>query len=61
MAKDTSYSLPVCNDSTQRGIKLVSGFLHLVHKEENLQNRVFVVEDNLKKILNLRKRPFQFF
>ena len=60
MAKDTSYSLPVCNDSTLRGIKLVSDFLHLLHKKENVRNRVFVVEDNLRKILNLRKRPFQF-
>ena len=60
MAKDTIYSLQVCNDSTVRGIKLVTDFLHQLHKEENLQNRVFVVEDNPRKIQYLRKRPFQF-
>ena len=59
MAKIIIYSLQVCNDSTVSGIKLVTGFLHLLRKEENLQDRVFAVEDNLRKIPNLRKRPFQ--
>ena len=59
MAKDTIYSLRLCNDSTVRGIKLIGDFLHQLHKEGNLQNRVFV-EDNSRKIPNLRKRPFQF-
>ena len=44
-AKVTIYSLHMCNDSTVRGIKLDTDILHLSHKEENLQNRVFVVED----------------
>ena len=60
IAKDTTYSLRVCNDSTVRGIKMVTNLLPLLLKEENLQNRVFVVEDNLTKIPNLRKCPFQF-
>ena len=60
MAKDTTYSLRVCNDSTIRGIKLFTDFLHLLHQEENVQNRVFIAEDNLRKIPYLRKRPFQF-
>ena len=60
MAKDTIYSLRVCNDATVRGIKLLTDFLHQLHMEGNLKNRVFVVEDNSRKILNLRKRPFQF-
>ena len=60
MAKDTTYSLQVCNDFIVRGIKLVYDFLHLLLKEENLQNRLFIVEDNLRKIRNLRKRSFQF-
>ena len=59
MAKDTIYSLRVCNDSTVSGIKLVTDFLHQLHKEGNLQNRVFVVEDNPRKIPNLRKRPLE--
>ena len=59
MTKDTIYSLRVCNDSAVRGIKLVTDFFHQLHKEGNLQNRVFVVEDNPRKIPNLRKRPFQ--
>ena len=60
MAKDTIYSLRVCNDSTVRGIKLLTDFLHQLHMEGNLENRVFVVEDSPRKIPNLRKRPFQF-
>ena len=60
MAKDIIYSLWVCNDSTVRRIKLVTDFLHLLHKEENLQNYAFVVEDNFRKIPNLRKCSFQF-
>ena len=48
MTKDITYNLRVCYDSTVRRIKLVTGFLPLMHKEENLKNRVFVVEDNLK-------------
>ena len=61
MAKNTIYNLRVCNDSTVSGIKLATDFLHLLHKEKNLQNQVFVVEDSLRKIPNLRKRPFQSF
>ena len=61
MTKDTIYSLRVCNDSTVRGIKLVTDFLHLLHMEKNLQSRVFVMEDNLRKLRNLGKRPFQYF
>ena len=60
MAKDTIYSLRVCNDSTVRGIKLLTDFLHQLHMEGNLENRVFVVKDSPRKIPNLRKRPFQF-
>ena len=60
MAKDTIYSQRVYNDSTVRGIKLLTDFLHQLHMEGNLENRVFVVEDNPRKIPNLRKRPFQF-
>ena len=60
MAKDTIYSLRVCNDSTLGGFKLVTDFLHQLHEEENLQNRVFIVEDNPRKNPNLRKHPFQF-
>ena len=60
MAKDTIYSLRVWNDSTIRGIKLVTDFLHLILQEENVQNCVFIAEDNLRKIPNLRKRPFPF-
>ena len=44
---------------TVRGIKLVTDFLHQLRKEGNLQNRVFVVEDNPRKTPNLKKRPFQ--
>ena len=43
MAKDTIYSLRVCNGSTVKGIKLVTDFLNQLHKEGNLQNRVFAV------------------
>ena len=60
MTKDTIYCMRVCNNSTIKRIKLVTDFLHLLHKEENLQHRVFIAEDNLRKISNLRKRPFQF-
>ena len=60
MAKNTIYSLRVCNDSTARGIKLLTNFLHQLHMEGNLENRVFVVEDNPRKIPNLRKHPFRF-
>ena len=60
MAKETTCSLRVCNDSIVRRIKLVTDFLYLLLKEENLQNCAFVEEDNLIKIPDLRKRPFQF-
>ena len=60
MAKGTSYNLQVYKNSTVRGIKQVTNFLHQLHEEENLQNRVFGVENNLGKILSLRKRPLQF-
>ena len=60
LAEDATYSMRVCNDSTVRGIKLVTDFFLLLLKEENLQNRVFIMEDNLRKIPNQRKRPFQF-
>ena len=43
---DSIYSLQV-NDSSGRGVKLVNDFLHLSLREENLQNRVYVVENNL--------------
>ena len=49
-----------CAGSTVREIKLVTDFIHLLLNKENLQNCVFVVEDNFKKISNLKKRPFQF-
>ena len=58
MAKDTIYSLRVCNDSAERGVKLVADFLHLACKEENLQNLVQVVEGNRRKIPNQKKRRF---
>ena len=53
MTRDTIYNLQVCNDSIVRGIKLVTDFLHLPHKEENLQNCVFVLEENLKKSITM--------
>ena len=49
-------TLRVCNDSAERGVKLVADFLHLAKKEENLQNYVQVVEKDRKNVPNLRKR-----
>ena len=42
-------SLPVINDSAERGVKLTSDFLHSASKEENLQNVLQVVEKSERK------------
>ena len=42
-------SLPVINDSAERGVKLTSDFLHSASKEENLQNVLYVIEKNRKE------------
>ena len=38
-----------CNDSAERGVKLVAEFLHPAQKEDNLQNFVQVAEQDRKK------------
>ena len=42
-------SLPVINDSAERGVKLTSDFLHSARKEENLHNVLNVIEKNQKE------------
>ena len=50
-------TLKVCNDSAERGVKLVADFLHLAKKEDNLKNYVqVVVQEDCRKVPNLRKR-----
>ena len=38
--KEMVNALRVCNDSAERGVKLVAEFLHLALKEDNLLNFV---------------------
>ena len=52
-AKNTIYSLQVCNDSIARGIKLVTDLLHVLHKEENLQIVYLLWKAILEKSLTL--------
>ena len=47
----------VCNDSAEKGVKLVADFFHPAKKEENLQSFAQVVEKDRRKVPNLRKRP----
>ena len=54
-AKATIQSLPVINDSAERGVKLASDFLHNARKEANLQNLLQVVEKNRKDKPDQRK------
>ena len=49
-------ALRVCNDSAERGVKLVAEFLHLAQKEDNLQKFVQVAVQDRKKLPNQRKR-----
>ena len=55
----TISGLKVCNDSAEKGVKLVANFLHLATVEKKkLQNYMQVVKKDRRKILDLQKAPF---
>ena len=55
-AKQIIHNLSVVNDRAERGVKLASDYLSAAHIESRYQNILQIVENDRKRIPNIRKR-----